>query len=63
MGIEFVKTNANFIFVKFKENSKLTFDRLLKKGVIIRPIFENFARITIGTAGDNKKLVRALKEI
>lgn len=63
MGIEFVQTQANFIFVKFKTNSKVVFEALLKKGVIIRPQFDSFARITIGTMEENKKLISALKGI
>ena len=62
LGVRYVKTNANYIFVKFNVNSKVVFDELLKKGVIIRTVFDNFARITIGTMKENKKLIKALKE-
>jgi histidinol-phosphate aminotransferase len=63
LGIEYVKTHANFIFVKFKSNSKVVFEALLKEGVIIRPQFDSFARITIGTMKENIKLVKSLKKI
>jgi histidinol-phosphate aminotransferase len=63
LGIEYVQPNANFIFVKFKENCKVVFEALLKKGVIIRPQFDNYARITIGTMKENEKLIKALKTI
>ena len=63
LGIEFVQPHANFVFVKFKGNSKVVFEALLKKGVIIRPQFDNFGRITVGTMVENIKLIKALKDI
>ncbi|MCX8094253.1 MAG: histidinol-phosphate transaminase [Candidatus Goldbacteria bacterium] len=63
LNIDFIKTYANFIFVKFNRSSMEIFKKLLEKGVIIRPQQENYARITIGTKKDNLKLAKALKEI
>jgi histidinol-phosphate aminotransferase len=63
LGIKYVPTYANFIFVKFNSNSKVVFEALLKEGVIIRPQFDNFARITIGTMKQNIKLIKSLKVI
>ncbi|MCX8093865.1 MAG: histidinol-phosphate transaminase [Candidatus Goldbacteria bacterium] len=63
LKIDFIKTYANFIFVKFNSNSMEIFKKLLEKGVIIRPQQENYARITIGTKKDNLKLAKALTDI
>ena len=63
LGVECVPTQANFIFVKFKSNCRVVFEGLLKRGVIIRPQFDNYARITIGTMEENVKLIKALKAI
>ncbi len=63
LGVKCVPTNANFIFVEFKSNCKVVFEGLLKKGLIIRPQFDNYARITIGTMPENRKLIKALREI
>lgn len=63
LNIDFVETYTNFIFVKFNSSSKEIFKKLLKKGIVIRPQHENFARITIGTKKDNLKLIKALKDI
>ncbi len=62
LGIECTESHANFIFVKFKTSAKVMFDRLLKEGVIIRPQFENYARITTGTMKENMKLINAIKK-
>ncbi len=62
-GIKYVETYANFIFTIFNQNSKIVFENLLKKGIIIRPVFDNFARITIGKMEENKRLIKALKQV
>jgi histidinol-phosphate aminotransferase len=59
-------TEANFIFIDLKTNANVIFEKLLKKGVIIRPgkIWgcPNFIRVTIGTAYENNRFIKALKE-
>jgi len=63
----YLPTEANFIFIDLKEDSEVIFEKLLKKGVIIRPGktwgCPNFIRVTIGTAYENEKFIQALKEI
>jgi len=63
----YLPTEANFIFIDLKRNSKDIFERLLKKGIIIRPGetwgCPNFIRLTIGTAYENQRFVQALKEV
>ncbi|MBN2754799.1 MAG: histidinol-phosphate transaminase [Candidatus Goldbacteria bacterium] len=63
LGIKYVPTQANFIFIILDKNARIYFEELQKKGVIIRTVFDNFARITIGTMKENKRLIKALKEI
>jgi len=62
----YVPTEANFIFIDLKENTEVIYEKLLKKGVIIRPGqtwgCPNFIRVTIGSPYDNKKFIEALKE-
>ena len=63
----YLPTEANFIFIDLKGDSEVIFEKLLKKGVIIRPGetwgCPNFIRVTIGTAYENEKFIQALKEI
>jgi len=63
----YLPTEANFIFIDLKENSEVIFEKLLRKGVIIRPGetwgCPNFIRVTIGTAYENKKFIQALGEV
>lgn len=67
LGIFYVPTEANFIFIDLKRGSKDIFEKLLKKGIIIRPGetwgCPNFIRVTIGTPYENEKFINALKEV
>ena len=63
----YLLTETNFIFIDLKVDSEVIFEKLLKKGVIIRPGktwgCPNFIRVTIGTAYENKRVLQALKEV
>ena len=63
----YVPTETNFIFVDVKEDSGAIFEKLLKKGIIIRPgktwDCPNFIRVTIGTACENQKFIQAIYEV
>lgn len=64
LGINFIPTEANFIYITFPDDivSELH-DRLLGQGVIIRPMGPAAARITIGLPGENRRLVEALRKV
>ena len=67
LGLSYLPTEANFIFIDLKENIEVIFEKLLRKGVIIRPGktwgCPRFIRVTIGTAYENEKFIQALKEV
>ncbi len=62
LNIHFYPTFGNFILFKI-QNGDEVYDRLLKKGIIVRPAFgmENHLRVSIGTEQENKKFLEALK--
>jgi histidinol-phosphate aminotransferase len=64
LGIEVWPTDANFLLAKTGAGS---YERLLREGVIVRPLggfgLPEHVRITIGTAKENEKLVKALQRI
>ncbi|MGF7185258.1 histidinol-phosphate aminotransferase [Desulfitispora alkaliphila] len=66
IGLNPISTETNFIFVDTGVDSKELFQRMLKKGVIIRSgdIFGNptFVRLTIGFEQDNERMVKVLAE-
>lgn len=65
LGIEVVPSRANFLLVRVGAGAAL-YDALLRRGVIVRPMggygFPDHLRMSIGTAAENQRLVRALEE-
>jgi histidinol-phosphate aminotransferase len=61
LGIEYVPTEANFIYMRVRNATGL-YDRLLRRGVIIRPMGSDAVRVTIGTRQENERFIAALKE-
>ena len=53
IGLEYVPSSANFVLIDMKTNGQIIFEKLLRKGVIVRAMSEyglkNFIRVTIGT--------------
>ena len=67
LGLFYLPTEANFIYIDLKEDSGVVFEKLLRKGVIVRQgktwDCPNFIRVTIGTAYENKRFIQAIKEV
>jgi len=67
MGLTYVPSNANFVWVDVKKHSKDVFQELLEKGVIIRPGFywgwENWIRVSTGTEAQTQIFIDRLKEV
>jgi histidinol-phosphate aminotransferase len=66
MNLNYIPTEANFIMVDTGKDSKLLFQKMLRKGVIVRTgdIFgmDTYLRVTIGTMEQNQRFIKALKE-
>lgn len=67
MNLEYIPTQGNFVMVNTGRESMELFQKLLKKGVIVRPGkgfgMPTWQRITIGTQEENEVLVTALKAV
>ncbi|GAB4416924.1 MAG: histidinol-phosphate transaminase [Thermodesulfovibrionales bacterium] len=59
LGLRYVPTEANFIYIPVKD-SKTIYERLLHKGVIIRPMGPDAIRVTIGLPKENRRFIEAL---
>jgi histidinol-phosphate aminotransferase len=66
LGLEQVPTQANFLLMRVG-NGNDVFERLLRQGVIVRPMavyeFPDYVRVTVGTMEENRKFIEALKKI
>ncbi|MCL4490918.1 MAG: histidinol-phosphate transaminase [Nitrospirae bacterium] len=63
LGIAYVPTEANFIYLPLNIESKGIFDSLLRMGVIVRPMGPREIRVTIGLPEENKRFIEALKTV
>ncbi|OCL26065.1 histidinol-phosphate transaminase [Orenia metallireducens] len=67
LGLEYVPTETNFILIDLGRSNQEVFQKMLKKGIIIRSLasygYETEARVTIGLPEENKKMIKALEEV
>ncbi len=67
LGIEYIKTYANFILFDTKKDANKIYEALLKKGVIVRSMagygYTTSLRVTIGTMDENRIFIEKLKEV
>lgn len=66
LGLEQIPSQANFILIRV-EKSQAVFDRLLRRGVIVRPMggydLPEYIRVTIGKSRENLKFISELRNI
>jgi len=63
MGLTYVKSETNHIFIDVEKDCNEVFVELQKRGMIIRPVTKTYIRPCIGTMEQNKRLVALLKEV
>lgn len=63
MGINYVPTEANFIYMPLEAESREVYGDLLRLGVIVRPVGPREIRVTIGLPEENKRFIEALKTV
>ncbi len=62
LGLPYVPTEANFIYLPLPVDSGPLYNSLLRKGIIVRPMGPKEVRITIGLPEENRRLIEALKQ-
>lgn len=67
MNLEYIPSLGNFITIDVKTNASELYQKLLRQGVIVRPLaaydMPTFIRVTIGTKEQNERFIEALKKI
>lgn len=63
LGIGYVPTEANFIFMFPGMPAAEVYNALLENGVIVRPMGEDAIRVTIGLPEENRRFIEGLKAI
>lgn len=66
MSLEYIKTNTNFIMFNTQKDDLEIFNKLLQKGLIVRPGaylgMKGWIRVTIGNREENRMFIEALKD-
>ena len=66
LGLDYIESNTNFVFVKLGVDARVIYEEMLKKGVIIRAMgaygHPQAVRITVGTREENERCMKALEE-
>ncbi len=66
LGLKYVPSRANFILVDVGRSAHDIYQRLLREGVIVRPMtsfgMETALRISIGTPEENRRLIKSLRK-
>jgi histidinol-phosphate aminotransferase len=66
MGYDPISSQANFLLFDAKEPARELYDRLLRKGVIVRPVgnygLPTHLRVSVGLKEENAFFLNALKD-
>jgi histidinol-phosphate aminotransferase len=63
LGFRYVPTEANFVYMPLEQDSDILYNKLLKQGIIVRPMGPREIRVTIGLPEENKRFIEALKKV
>ena len=67
LALKYIPTEANFIFIDVGVDSTVVFQRMLERGIIVRPGdiwgLPYFIRLTIGTREQNQRFIKILRNI
>jgi len=67
LGLDYIPTQGNFLLINIEQSAVNVFEKLMQKGVIVRPghIFglPNWIRVTIGQKEDNEVFIKQLKTV
>ncbi len=64
-GVNVAPSQANFVFVDVGRSARDVYDKMLRRGVIVRPLgpLETCLRITVGRPEENTRMLEALGEV
>ena len=67
LGLRCFPTQTNFFLIDLKRDAKSVFEKMLRRGVIVRPMtaygYPNYIRINVGLPEENQRFVEALREV
>lgn len=61
--VEYIPSQANFVYLRPRVDHVPTYDRFLEAGVIVREMEDGFVRVTVGLPEENDRFLSALDQI
>jgi histidinol-phosphate aminotransferase len=62
MGVKYLPTEANFIYIDIEGDAFQLYERFLKEGVIVRPMGHRNLRLTIGLPDENRRFIKVFRK-
>ena len=59
-AIEYVPSQANFVYLRLGSSTQRTADAFIRHGVIVRPFGDGWIRVSVGTPDENDRFLAAL---
>jgi len=67
LSLSYIPTQANFLLIKTPLGARETYERMLRQGVIIRPMdsygLEDYIRVNVGLPEENSRFIHALERV
>jgi histidinol-phosphate aminotransferase len=63
LKVRYIPTEANFIYMLLGDDAYLLYNKMLRHGVIVRPVGPQEIRVTIGLPEENERFIKALKAV
>ncbi|MFH1223422.1 MAG: histidinol-phosphate transaminase [Pseudomonadota bacterium] len=67
LGLNYLPTECSFVLIEVPEDGKIFFDKLLQRGIIVRPMqgygLPRHIRLSVGTMEQNKKVIETIRSI
>lgn len=63
LGYRYIPSEANFVLIDAKRDCREMAHALQELGVVVRPIFDSYIRVTIGLPGHNNRFLEALEQV
>ena len=62
-GIEVAPTQTNFIWTRLGSDAAAMSEKLMQRGVIVRPLAAEWTRVSVGTHDENGRFISALDDV
>lgn len=67
LGLRYFPTQTNFFLIDLKQDAKIVFEKMLRLGLIVRPMtaygYPEYIRINVGLPEENRRFVEALRKV